>query len=259
MSEIPPTSVVILHPSRLLSEALAAFTATVPLKLEYILTDIDDIPIKKISGSPLFIVGGRTPGQLVDNVSHIKKCLYYSRIVAVGRTCDPHVVLMALKAGAVGYLHEDMTAETLTTALKLVLNDTTVLPLAAIEGLLVGGTAPIELGSEDNEVALEQIAPSQCAPFVQKLYLSTQEVAILRSLIDGASNKVIAQNLHIAEAKVKVHVAAVLRKIRVKNRTQAAIWVLKKPSLCRQLTNLDCKYDSPKPSPLAITPGIKWC
>ena len=40
----------------------------------------------------------------------------------------------------------------------------------------------------------------------------------------GASNKHIARELQIAEATVKVHVKSVLRKIRVKNRTQAAMW-----------------------------------
>ena len=46
-------------------------------------------------------------------------------------------------------------------------------------------------------------------------------------LVDGAPNKVIAQRLQITEATVKVHVKAILRKIRVKNRTQAAIWAAK--------------------------------
>jgi two-component system, NarL family, nitrate/nitrite response regulator NarL len=37
---------------------------------------------------------------------------------------------------------------------------------------------------------------------------------------------VIAHKLRITEATVKVHVKAILRKIRVKNRTQAAIWAM---------------------------------
>jgi hypothetical protein len=47
---------------------------------------------------------------------------------------------------------------------------------------------------------------------------------ILRCLIEGGSNKSIARKNDIAEATVKVHVKAILRKIRVHNRTQAAIW-----------------------------------
>ena len=47
---------------------------------------------------------------------------------------------------------------------------------------------------------------------------------ILRSLMEGASNKVIALKLVMTESTVKVHVKAILRKLRLQNCTQAAIW-----------------------------------
>ena len=56
--------------------------------------------------------------------------------------------------------------------------------------------------------------------------LSAREKCILRCLLDGDANKVIARKFDIAEATVKVHVKAILRKIRVQNRTQAAIWAM---------------------------------
>lgn len=40
----------------------------------------------------------------------------------------------------------------------------------------------------------------------------------------GYSNKLIARRLVVCEATVKVHVKAILRKLNVNNRTQAAIW-----------------------------------
>ncbi len=49
-------------------------------------------------------------------------------------------------------------------------------------------------------------------------------MAILRCLMDGSPNKVIARKLEIAEATVKVHIKTIMRKIQAKNRTQAAIW-----------------------------------
>jgi two-component system nitrate/nitrite response regulator NarL len=42
--------------------------------------------------------------------------------------------------------------------------------------------------------------------------------------MEGESNKVIARKLDIAEATIKVHVKSILRKVRVQNRTQAALW-----------------------------------
>jgi len=54
--------------------------------------------------------------------------------------------------------------------------------------------------------------------------LSRREMLILRMLMEGASNKVIALKLVITESTVKVHMKAILRKLRLQNRTQAAIW-----------------------------------
>ena len=45
-----------------------------------------------------------------------------------------------------------------------------------------------------------------------------------RLLMQGASNKVISRNLVITKSTVKVHMKAILRKLRLQNRTQAAIW-----------------------------------
>ena len=56
--------------------------------------------------------------------------------------------------------------------------------------------------------------------------LSAREKSILRCMVDGDSNKVIARKIDITEATVKVHVKAILRKIRVHNRTQGAIWAM---------------------------------
>ncbi len=56
--------------------------------------------------------------------------------------------------------------------------------------------------------------------------LSAREVEILRHLASGRANKVIANDLHITEATVKVHVKGILRKIGATNRTKAAIWAI---------------------------------
>jgi two-component system nitrate/nitrite response regulator NarL len=54
--------------------------------------------------------------------------------------------------------------------------------------------------------------------------LSNREIDILQELGSGQSNKMIAVKLGIAEATVKVYVKRILRKIGVRNRTQAALW-----------------------------------
>ena len=54
--------------------------------------------------------------------------------------------------------------------------------------------------------------------------LSQRQRQILACLTRGESNKLIGRNCSIAEATVKVHLKAILRKIAVRNRTQAALW-----------------------------------
>jgi two-component system nitrate/nitrite response regulator NarL len=57
--------------------------------------------------------------------------------------------------------------------------------------------------------------------------LSEREEQILKALVRGYSNKMIARMYSVTEATVKVHMKSILRKIRVVNRTQAAIWALR--------------------------------
>jgi len=205
---------------------------TAPIKLQHVSTDIDDIPFEKISGSPLFIVGGRTPGHLADNVRNIKECLCCSRIVAIGGTSEPHVVLMVLEAGAGGYLHEEMTAETSIMALELVLRGETVLPSGIVSLLVEYGAAKSQVtvasAPRRNEAELPFIPPEEIKQ--NDPGLSKRQTAILQALIEGTPNKVIAEQLKLSEATVKLHVKAVLRKIHVSNRTQAAVWGIKQAS-----------------------------
>jgi DNA-binding NarL/FixJ family response regulator len=56
--------------------------------------------------------------------------------------------------------------------------------------------------------------------------LSERERQIIDGLIKGDSNKTIARAFGIAEATVKVHMKAILRKVPCSNRTQVAIWAL---------------------------------
>jgi DNA-binding CsgD family transcriptional regulator len=68
--------------------------------------------------------------------------------------------------------------------------------------------------------------------------LSPREQSIMQCLIAGDSNKCIARKIDIAEATVKVHVKAILRKIRVQNRTQAAIWGMNDGSLVPPISDV---------------------
>ena len=84
-------------------------------------------------------------------------------------------------------------------------------------------TSPFRSGIEVEETnpANGHVCVGAAAP-----RLSEREIQILDGLVRGYANKVIARRCDISEATVKVHMKSILRKIRVGNRTQAAIWAL---------------------------------
>ena len=77
--------------------------------------------------------------------------------------------------------------------------------------------------------------------------LSEREEEILKGVVRGHSNKMIARTCGVTDATIKVHMKSILRKIRVANRTQAAIWALE------QGYGADANRRSPALRPL---PGV---
>lgn len=119
-------------------------------------------------------------------------------------------LVQAMRAGAAGYLLKDISIDVLAQSLRLALLGEKILPSDFVGMLLDGeGKAICEEG------ATEDFAK-----------LSAREQAILRGIARGQPNKVIASELQIAENTVKVTVKTVFRKIRARNRTEAAIWAL---------------------------------
>ena len=119
-------------------------------------------------------------------------------------------VARAFTSGAVdGYLVKAISCAPLAGALRLIAMGEKVLPSEVAESLTH---------------SIPQILWSGQETGISGLPLSNREVEILRCLLDGDPNKVISRRLGIADATVKVHIKAILRKLRVQNRTQAAIW-----------------------------------
>jgi DNA-binding NarL/FixJ family response regulator len=87
---------------------------------------------------------------------------------------------------------------------------------------------PDVLGREEHRLDATDQITEPIAP-----QLSPREKLILQCLVEGDSNKSIAKKFDSADASVKVHVKAILRKLRVHNRTQAAIWGMNNASQWR--------------------------
>ncbi|HEY5797610.1 MAG TPA: response regulator transcription factor [Bosea sp. (in: a-proteobacteria)] len=142
----------------------------------------------------------------------------------------------AFKAGATGYLVNAHSCDAFVKSIELVMLGETFFP-PAFPSL---APAPKKLRrAKSAAIPSEDIkAPASSPPDNAAVsLLSPREAGILCCLVDGDSNKCIARKIGIAEATVKAHVKAILRKIRVQNRTQAAIWGMNNAVLLRPANN----------------------
>lgn len=140
------------------------------------------------------------------------------RVVVRARQIDESRFLHCYEAGVDAYILKNMTGESLIAALTMVLNGERVYPGSLmgrlmrahrVDGLNMGSKLP------------------DCAN------LSARERQILGALVDGLSNKAIANRLGITEPTVKIHLQNLLKKLQVRNRTQAAIWAIKWEAVAR--------------------------
>jgi DNA-binding NarL/FixJ family response regulator len=123
-------------------------------------------------------------------------------LVVLSASRDARTVTEVLNAGAAGFIPKSTSNEVMLAALRLVLDGGRYLP-------------PLLLDAGDSV----QRAPSA----VQSLALTERQLQVLRLLAQGAPNKVIGRELGLAERTVKAHVTAVLRTLKVSNRTHVAI------------------------------------
>jgi two-component system nitrate/nitrite response regulator NarL len=114
----------------------------------------------------------------------------------------------ALRAGAQGYLLKDMEPDDLVVALlDIVEGKTVVAPTLTpvLAKVVQGDTVP----TAGEPKPIDTLTP--------------RETEILGLLAEGQSNKVIARNLGISDGTVKLHVKAILRKLEVHSRVEAAV------------------------------------
>ncbi len=155
----------------------------------------------------------------VETVERIKAECRNARVVMLANEIAPADLIRACRAGLDGFCSTAMSRDALIGALELVMLGEKFLPAKLCLPILQEmssrhSTATHPLGAVE----------SGNAPLKVLRALSNREVQILRCLTRGSSNKQIARELGLADATVKVHVKAILRKVRLENRTQAAIW-----------------------------------
>lgn len=130
-----------------------------------------------------------------------------ARVVVLSNYQGSEDVYRAVRSGAAGYLTKDASGQELIDAITTVHRDLRYLPRTALDRLA------------------ERTSVNDLTP---------RETEVLTCITQGRSNKEIAEQLHISEKTVRIHVSAVLEKMGARDRTQATIFALQ-----RGLVHLD--------------------
>ena len=140
-----------------------------------------------------------------------------TRIVALIDQFDLGFVRTAHEAGVTGFCSTASGPEVLIKSLELVMLGESVLPFEVLRSLMDAAPPKRDQPLQDNRA-------EPTLPDLNTCKLSAREAEVLSYLREGTPNKIIARQFDVTEATVKVHVKAILRKIGVANRTQAAMW-----------------------------------
>lgn len=121
-------------------------------------------------------------------------------IIVLSACEDAAIVRRLLDAGVRGFISKTDSSDIMLAAVQLVLSGGIYVPPLVLWSDQVPGAAPGGAGLPD---------------------LTQRQIDVLRLLVRGHSNKVIARQLDIGEGTVKVHVAAIFRALGARNRTEA--------------------------------------
>ncbi|NLW47255.1 MAG: response regulator transcription factor [Firmicutes bacterium] len=146
----------------------------------------------------------------VETTKRIKEAWPETKVLVLTSFNSWDQVYTALKSGASGYILKDAPPEELVAAIKAVANGGLYL------GTQVANEILSPIGSEKETVGNKLPEP-----------LTNRELEVLRQIGRGLGNRAIASELVLSEKTVKTHVANILQKLQVTNRTQAALYAIR--------------------------------
>jgi DNA-binding NarL/FixJ family response regulator/predicted Ser/Thr protein kinase len=145
----------------------------------------------------------------VEATPHIITACPQARVIILTSFGEDDQVIPAIRAGAQGYLLKDIPPHDLVQAVREAYQGKAQLHPDVARKLMSAVAAPPPVPSPEPD-------------------LTERELEVLRLIAQGLNNQQIAQQLTISEKTVKTHVSNILGKLQVDDRTQAAIYALKK-------------------------------
>jgi DNA-binding NarL/FixJ family response regulator len=153
----------------------------------------------------ILIDSGCVSHRLLDWLKGVHERSPETRFAVMSTSATRADVLSCLSAGFHGFVHKLQSDDDLLTAI----ND------------LLSGRIYIPRWLADRDDDGPELAPS-INTHVERLKLTRRQTEILPLIAQGMSNKEIASHLNIAEGTTKIHIAALLRALGARNRTEAA-------------------------------------
>jgi two-component system nitrate/nitrite response regulator NarL len=141
-------------------------------------------------------------------------------VVMLTTSDEEQDLIESLRLGARGYLLKDMEPDDLVSTLRDIVEGKTIVT-PELTGVLARAVQQGEPAASDERTK----------PFDE---LTPREREILCHLSEGQSNKVIARKLGISDGTVKLHVKAILRKLGVHSRVEAAVMAVER-GLCQKI------------------------
>jgi NarL family two-component system response regulator LiaR len=147
----------------------------------------------------------------IEAIRQVKSLAADVKIIALTSFTEDEKVFPAIQAGASSYLLKDVSPDDLVEAIHAAYRGETRLHPDILRKLM-------------EQVALQGVPQ----PEMQVESLTQRELDVVRLVAQGRSNHEIAQELVISEKTVKTHVSNILAKLNLGDRTQLAIYALKK-------------------------------
>jgi DNA-binding NarL/FixJ family response regulator len=244
-------AIIFIGKSILLREGLARILRSANFRILASVSCADDLlPGKLLQHQSLFLFvhTGDDFDAAVEQIELLRDQHPDRRIAIVADHYRLGDLVAAFRAGANGYFVDVMACDVFVKSIELVMMGETIFPPAFLSFVL-------NLDGATLDEAMLVRTKNTLAP-----QLSTRQKLILRCLIEGYSNKYIARKIDISEETVKVHIKAILCKIRVHNRTQAAVWGMNNGSLTRSANSSppsNSDLSKQPASPLEVVSEIK--
>ena len=145
----------------------------------------------------------------IEAIQRIRQTSPLARILVLTSFAEDEKIIAAIRAGALGYLLKDSSPRELQEAIQAVYRGESSLHPAVARKLITAMNRPAKTPAVEPD-------------------LTEREIEILRMVAHGLSNQEIADALVLSPWTVRSHISSILAKLGLENRTQAALYALKR-------------------------------